>query len=477
MKLSPHADRLEPSPDREEGSFRDRNGQIFYHGGEVFRGISEKALCHWRSLSATDFFAAGCASGRLTPTEEIDPVRKGLPLQQTARWAAVLRHDPIPFVSYPYEWPFSALRDAALLQLRLLSEALSENMILKDASSFNIQWQGIRPIFIDIPSFETWVPGEPWAGYRQFCQLFLYPLMLQAYKNVPFHHWLRGHIDGIEPEVMAGLISWRDLLRPGVLLHVSLHARLQRFFEKSTGSVKSELQDSGFARELILNNVSRLKKLVERLCWKQTRSVWTSYDSEHRYAEEDRLTKESFVRRAAATRHWPLAWDLGCNVGTYSRILADHADYVVAMDADHPAVDQLYRCLRQEQTENILPLVINLADPSPSLGWAGRERKDLPARGTPHLILCLALLHHMVIQANIPLDSFISWLRSLGSALVIEFVCREDPMVQRLLRNKTDEYADYDLEYFERVLQRHFRIISREKLPCSTRILFFADPA
>ncbi len=460
----------------DEGSFRDSNGQVFYHRNEVFRGISEKALRHWQELKSTAFYSTACRSGHLPSTVEIDPDQEDLPSLQTQKWAAILKHDPISFVSYPYEWPFHALRDAALLQLQLLQEALEENMILKDSSSFNIQWQGCHPIFIDIPSFEPWAPGEPWVGYRQFCQLFLYPLMLQAYKNVPFHYWLRGHIDGFEPEYFNHLVSWRDLLRPGVLIHVNLHARLQKAFEKSTNSVKKQLQDSGFAKELIQANISRLQKLVGKLTWKQRQSPWVSYDQEHAYAEKDRQVKESFVRKAASVQRWPLAWDLGCNVGAYSRILAEYSDYVVAMDSDHLAVDKFYQQLKHEKKTNILPLVINLADPSPSLGWRGQERKNLLTRGAPSLTLCLALLHHMVIQANIPLAAFVAWLRSLDSALIIEFVSRQDPLVQRLLRNKTDNYSEYNIEFFEETLRSYFTIRNIEKLPCGTRTLYFTEP-
>lgn len=460
----------------EEGSYRDRNGSVFYYNHTVYRGISEKALQNWLALTETGFFQKACACGEIVRTRQVDTVEADLPMAHEGRWAAVLRHESIPFISYPYEWSFNALKDAGLLQLRLLLHGLAEDMILKDASAFNVQWVGTRPVFIDIPSFEPWNPGEPWTGYRQFCQMFLYPLLLQAYKNSSFQPWLRGRLDGIDPVEMNNLMSWRDRLRAGVFSHVYLHAKFEKTFNNDATSVKDRLRTSGFAKELILNNVRRMERLVSGLTWRQPQSEWSGYGEGAHYSEADKQAKEVFVRKAASSRRWPLAWDLGCNQGFYSRILAEHADTVVAMDADHLTIDRLYQDLRSENNGRILPLVINLADPPPALGWKGRERKTLAERGCPALILCLALIHHVVIQANIPLSDFICWLRTLGGALVIEFVTREDPMVKRLLRNKVDDYADYDQAYFEMLLKQNFHLVKREDLHCGTRSLYFAEP-
>jgi hypothetical protein len=209
----------------EPGSFRDREGRIYYFDESVYRGISSAAYQNWQKLSASSFFKTACDTGKVIHTAEVDS--SVLTQNMGQQWAAVLKHEKVPFISYPYEWSFSMLKDAALLQLELLNSALEDELILKDSSSFNIQWKGSNPVFIDIPSFEILQPNEPWIGYRQFCQLFLYPLMLQAYKNLPFQNWLRGNIDGISPSEINQLMSLKDYLKAGILTHVVLHSKLE----------------------------------------------------------------------------------------------------------------------------------------------------------------------------------------------------------------------------------------------------------
>lgn len=456
----------------EPGSFRDRHGRVFYDGDAVLRGVSQPALDDWEMLEAAPFFQRLHGEGKIVRTrrverEAVDPALRG-------EWAGFLEHERIPFVSYPYEWSFGMLKDAALLQLELLDGALEADMILKDASAFNVQWRGASPVFIDTPSFQRLSPGEPWSGYRQFCQMFLYPLFLQAYKDVAFQPWLRGSIDGIPVEDCARLMSARDLLRRGVLTHVVLQARMQASYAQTRQDVRRELKSAGFRKELIAANARRLTGLVERLSWRQARSAWSHYAAEHSYTDADHARKAAFVREVVHERPRRLVWDLGCNTGTFSRIAAENAAYVVAMDADHLAVERLYQSLKAEGVTTILPLVNNLADPSPALGWRLLERKSLPERGRPDLTLVLALIHHIVIGANIPLPEFIAWLSGLGTDLVIEFVTREDPMVQTLLRNKEDQYDDYQLEVFEASLERSFSIVRREPLGSGTRILYHA---
>lgn len=460
----------------EPGSFRDRTARVFYHQGRIFRGLTDAASKEWQTLAATSFFRRFTADGRIVPTEQRD--LSSVPLAATGQpWTAVLEHETIPFVSYPYEWSFEMLKDAALLQLDLVLAALDEGMTLKDASAYNVQWKGASPVFVDVASFQARRPGEPWVGYRQFCQMFLYPLLLQAYRGVPFQPWMRGNLDGIDAEVCLSMLSARDYLRGGVLAHVVLQAKAQRAYAGTTRDVRADLRTAGFDRSLIKANATRLRGLVARLEWHAGTSTWSDYVDCGHYDPADMEQKREFVRAAAASREWTLAWDLGCNVGIFSRIVAGHAKYVVAMDADQVAIDRLYRALKAEGSRTILPLVVNLTDPSPDLGWRNLERKRLSGRGRPELVIALALIHHVVIGGNIPLAEFLEWLRSLDAHLVIEFVTREDPMVKTLLRNKEDQYGDYHTDVFERELAARFTVATRQPLGSGTRIMYYARPS
>ncbi len=442
----------------------------------MLRVLSENGLADWEALAASSVFRDKVAEGKLVATERVaEPDR--LPVEVArGRAAAVLRHERVPVVSYPYEWTFGMLKDAALLQLELLLAALDEGLVLKDGTPYNVQWQGTRPVFVDVGSFERLREPEAWAGYRQFCTLFLYPLLLQAYKGVPFQPWLRGSLDGIQPAEMRRLLGLGDRLRRGVLTHVVLHARLEDRY--ANRDARRELREAGFHAELIRANARRLQKLVGRLEWQPDRTAWSSYGEELPYEAADVAAKEAFVREAAARRRWRLVWDLGCNDGRYTRLAARESDYTVAVDADTAVVDALYRALREERAATILPLVANVADPSPGLGWRGRERRPLDERARPELTLCLALVHHLALSANLPVGDFLDWLAGLGTALVIEFPTRDDPMVRRLLARKgPDANPDYATAAFERALAERWRIDRREPLPSGTRILYRALPA
>ena len=465
--MGPVADtsRLEP------GSFRDPESRIFYTGHDVYRALSADGLSDYEALAATGLLD----DPRVVATERAHdvPALDGLLVHEPA---AVLRHERIPFVSYPYEWTFSMLKDAALVQLDLLLAALEHDMVLKDSTPYNVQFKGAQARFVDIGSFERLRQGEPWVGYRQFCMLYLYPLLLQAAKGVPFQPWLRGSIEGITPGQMRALMSFRDGFRRGVFTNVFLHARLEERYADRPGQVKAEVKRV-FKKELLVANVRKMRKLVERLGWDPPRGVWTAYGERNTYTDDDARRKDDFVREVARSRDWKLVWDIGANNGRYSRIAAEGARAVVAVDADQGPVELLYRDLRAEGDERILTLAMNLADPSPGLGWRGRERKSMPERGAPELVLALALVHHMAISANVPVRELIDWLASLGAALVIEFPTREDPMVKKLLAPKRDGlHPDYELGFFERCLGEAFEVERSERLGSGTRVLYYARP-
>jgi ribosomal protein L11 methylase PrmA len=446
---------------RDRGSFRDPGNRVFTDQEAVYRGLSAEAAADWHALQASPL----AGDTRIVATEELG--------EAPEPWALLLRHERIPFVSYPYEWPFSTLKRAALLQLDLLLEALAAGLILKDATPYNVQWDGARPVFIDVGSFERYRDGSAWDGYRQFCQLQLYPLMLAAWKGVPFQPWLRGSLDGITPSDMHALLSPRDRFRRGATTHVVLHARLERRYANRTQEVKAELKRAGFRKELVVANVRNLRKLVSRLEWHGASAAWGDYTQTRTYTAADAARKAAFVKAAAQSTAPRVVWDLGCNDGTYSKLCAAEGAYVVATDADQHVIDRLAR----EQNERILPLVVDLADPPPSLGWRGAERKHLPARGKPDLTLALALVHHLAITRNVPLEELLDWFASLGGALVIEFVDPSDEMTQRLLAAKREGlHSDYSRETFERLLGERFEIERQDELAEGRRVLYLARP-
>ena len=467
----------------EPGSFRDPDSRVLVSEEGVFRVLSEAGLADWEALAGSQLFERAVADGSLIATRPAngDARLAGLEAAETALAeapAAVLRHDRIPFVSYPYEWTFGMLRDAALLELDLLLAALDEDLILKDATPYNVQFDGARPVFIDVGSFERLREGEPWAGYRQFCMQALYPLMIQAHRDIALQPLLRGRLEGIPPTEAARMLNGRHRLHRGVLTHVVLHARLERRYEASAGDeVRGELRKARFGTELIRANAKKLRRLVSRLEWKPGASAWAAYRKTSTYTDEDAETKAAFVSAAVQRVGPSLTWDLGANDGAYSRLAAESGSYVLALDSDHATVEALYRSLRESGERRILPMVADLADPSPGLGWRGAERRPLADRGRPDLVLALALVHHLSIAANVPLADVVAWLADLGAPAVVEFPTRDDPMVRRLLAAKREgTHPDYERERFERLLAERFDVRGSEQLGSGTRHLYEVDP-
>jgi hypothetical protein len=446
-------------------------------GDQVLRALSATGLEDWRALQASPLLERNVAAGRLVPTEELSHIPDGLADAVPRGTAGVLRHERVPVVSYPYEWTFAMLRDAALLQLDLLLEAIDAGLILKDSSPYNVQFRGAQATFVDIGSFERLREGEPWVGYRQFCMLYLYPLLLAAYKGIAFQPWLRGAIDGIPPAEADAVMSLRDHFRRGVFTHVHLHSKLEARAGSSGRDTRADLKRAGFKTELIKANVRKLRKLVARLDWGLSSSEWSQYTTTTSYDDEGAAIKESFIRDAVAGEQWDFAWDLGCNTGNFSRIAAESARSVVAVDADRLVVDRLYQELRDEGNDRILPLTMNLADPSPGLGWRGRERRALEDRGRPGFVLALALVHHIAITANVPMREFLGWLADLGATVVVEYVGREDPMTRKLLAGKgEDANPDYDRAPFERELAERFDVRRSVEIAGGERVLYLAVP-
>lgn len=450
----------------EPGSFRDPTGQVFVGDGVVLRGLRGQAVDDWRALASTGFFGDEVGAGRIVDTREVGGILGD-------GWPVVLEHAPVPVISYPYEWTFSMLRDAALLYLDLLAEALRAGFIIKDGTPFNVQFSGARAVFIDVGSIERYRPGEPWVGYRQFCRQFLYPLMLRSYKGVPFQPWLRGDPEGPTPADMAAIMSARDLTRSGVATHVALQAR----FDRSTGTgLRSELSSAGFNVEMIESNVAGLRKLVERLTWDEA-SAWTGYADECSHVRRHRDAKSAFLSRMMNGISPSQVVDLGANDGHFSLLAADAGALAVAVDADEATLDHLYRRIAGSSTA-VQPLLADLANPSPGLGWAGRERRAMADRLRPDLVIAYAVVHHLVLARNVPPAMVVDWLESMTAPVAFEWVGPDDPMSRELVANKRPEdvHPGYREDAIRALLSERFEVAAEEPLEGGTRILFDLRP-
>jgi hypothetical protein len=444
-------------------SFRDPSGFVFRQHGTVYRQVNQGYRQAYDHLLASGLRARLETRGQLLPFEEADGA-----LAQGDDAYKVLRPRPLDFVSYPYEWCPGQLRDAALLTLAVQRTALDHGMTLKDASAYNVQFVGGRPIFIDHLSFDLHDAGAPWQGYRQFCQHFLAPLALACLVDVRLLQLLRVHLDGIPLDLAARLLPWRSHLRLSLLAHVHLHMRTQTRYRDAVTAPRRRAISPGGLRAL----VRHLDAAVQRLDWRPPQTEWADYYAETNYTPEALGDKQrlvtGFLERVAPRT----VWDLGGNVGLMSRLASGRGIPTVSFDVDPVAVERNYQQCRAEGDRALLPLWLDLTNPSPALGWANRERDSLAARGPADLVMALALVHHLAISNNLPLGRLAEDLVRLGDWLVVEFVPKEDTQVQRLLATRADIFDRYALEPFEAEFARHFEILERAPISGSRRTLY-----
>jgi hypothetical protein len=371
-----------------------------------------------------------------------------------------------------------------LLHLDILERAIPAGCTLKDATAYNVQFIGSRAVFIDVPSLTPRRPDEPWVGYRQFCMMFLYPLMFSAYRGIDYLPFMRGSLDGIEPRTANQILGGASRFKKGVFGHVYLHARMDlRCRNRDLDEARNLTEEADerpaprtSTRHSEAMMLQGLRRTINKLKSRGERTTWGSYETDHSYAQDSFEAKKAFVESVVNEKHRKSAWDLGCNTGIFSRIAAANTSHVLAMDGDIKAIDQLYERQKVAEDERILPIVINLSNVSPAQGWRGSERKSLEERGKPELILCLALIHHIVISGNIPLGEFIAWLRAFNCEVVIESIGLHDDMTRMLLRNRVNQYAELEQGNFERAISEKFKIVRSQSLKGGARKIFHLKP-
>lgn len=449
---------------RTPGSFRDPSGFVFERDGVLYRQINPPYAADLALLRDSGLHDALVADGLLVRAERADPA---LALEPGA--LEVIAPERVPFVSYPYEWCFGQLRDAAILTLDAMDRAIAKGMVLKDASAYNVQFLRGKPVLIDTLSFTTYREGETWVAYRQFCQHFLAPLALMAYVDVRLLSLLRVHLDGIPLDLAARLLPGKTRWRPGLLTHLHLHARAQQGGGAGTATKSAKISQTGLKAL-----VDSLRDTIKGLPWQLPKTTWGDYYQNTNYADEAMKAKRTLVGTFIdAVQPKPAScWDLGANTGEFSILAAERGIQTVAWDVDPVAVQLAYENLSERWETRLLPLLQDLTNPSPNQGWASTERDSLARRGPADLLMALALVHHLAIGNNVPLPSVARTLASLGTWLIIEFVPKEDSQVQRMLAAREDVFPDYTAEGLENAFSPFFETVRFEKIPGTVRTLY-----
>lgn len=448
---------------RVPGSFRDPSGFLFYRDGILYRQINRCYQDNYELLKTSGLYAALVDGGLLIPHREVD-----LSPADPENTYRIIAPEPVSFISYPYEWCFSQLRDAALATLQIQQLALDHGMSLKDAPAYNIQFHRGRPVLIDTLSFEKYPAGQPWIGYRQFCQHFLAPLALMSRTDVRLGGLLRNYIDGVPLDLAARLLPARSKLSFSLLVHIHLHAKSQKKYEGRTINATTGKVTLTALRGLLDN----LSTAVRRLTWEPRGTEWGEYYEDTNYTPGGFEHKKRLVADFLAASSPQTVWDLGGNIGIFSRISAEKNIFTICFDVDPAAVEKNYRQCREEPRDNLLPLLCDLTNPSPGIGWNNAERSTLIERGPADTIMALALIHHLAISNNVPLANVADFLARLGRWLIIEFVPKDDSQVRRLLATREDIFDDYTQTAFEHAFSRRYEIIRFETIEGTKRTLY-----
>jgi len=445
------------------GSFRDPSGFIFYEDGHLYRQINHNYQSDYDMLMSSGLYKTLSEEGLLISHKEID-----FDSSKNSNAYKIIKPEFIPFISYSYEWSFSQLKDAALLTLSIQKKALKVGLSLKDASAYNVQFLNGKPVIIDTLSFAKHIEGEPWIAYKQFCQHFLAPLALMSHRDIRLSSLLKTYIDGIPLDLAANLLPLRSYFKSSILSHIHLHAKSQSHFADKV--IKKE--NPAFSLNAMYGLIDSLESAIRKLKWKPLGTEWHDYYSGTNYTESGHSHKKEIVSEYISKSKPEILWDLGANDGIFSRLASDEGVFTLSFDSDPAAVENNYLNARNQSETNILPLLIDLTNPSPAVGWENDERSSLLERGPADVTMALALIHHLAISNNLPLGKTAEMFSSICNYLIIEFVPKNDSQVQKLLSSREDIFPDYIQSEFEREYNKYFTILDNKKIADSERTLY-----
>ncbi|MDG2372196.1 MAG: class I SAM-dependent methyltransferase [Flavobacteriaceae bacterium] len=453
---------------RDKGSFRDPSGYVFVEDDKIYRLVNKCYKDNFEKLQDSGLLK-DLFQKELLVRHEIVKYSKSYDQNQYL----VLDVEKIKTITYAYEWSFSQLKDAALSTLEIQLISVSKGMTLKDATPFNIQFKENKPIFIDTLSFEE-IKDEnySWKPYKQFCENFLSPLVLMSYTDPRLNKILMNDINGIPIDLSLKLIPLIKKFIPSIFIHFVLPSL---FTSKKKSN--SDLKSKKISKSQHLSIINQLIDFISSLKLHDSLSEWGDYYNETVNEKKDYvINKEKLLKSFTEGMIISTTWDIGSNDGFFSSVIANSSNsYVYSLDIDWRSVEYNYLRNKKNKTKNIHPIIFDFSNPTPALGWLNIERKNLFERlDEPDLIMCLALMHH-VINANIPFDQFINFLKKTNKYVIIEYIPFNDPKCQEIYKTRKEEIIYPTEKEFINLISESFKVILKGIIEPTERKLFLIE--
>ena len=462
----------------EISTFRDPGGSLSFRGNSCVRFIRHGYESEVLDFLHSPIYSAWQKRGDIVATEITNEKSDGFSLS--------LKHPRFFFPSYPWEWTPGQWLAAAELTLRLCDEALGAGWILKDATPLNILFDGPRPVLVDILSFTRRNPRSPiWLANAQFVRSFLLPLVAHRYLGWPLATSLLRR-DGNEPEKLYDALSWIRRLHPRLLWPVTFPVCLDKYFTKIVGVDSVMTKAAGLERDPVLvtrllrHRVETLRRQVRYATPPVRTSYWSKYQahSDH-YSDVDKQEKSEFIVSVLEHCKPRAVLDVGANTGAYSILAATYGARVVALDTDVASIEHLWQDAF-EQKRDILPLNVNIAWPTPAVGWENRENLCLIDRAADKfdLVMLLAVIHHIIVGEQIPLQRIVSLCSRLTRKwLVLEWIPPSDPKFQQLIRGRDDLYRNLSEHTLSSICESYFELLRSSQLSNGRTLFLFCKRA
>lgn len=457
---------------RDPSSFRDNKATVYNIAGRILRKVDKSHNINFKEFLNSNFYKKNFRNiikTKILNEKQLDNI--SIRDEKNSIW---LEHEKLEYIIYPYELTFNQLKDSAILFLDLYLNALEESYDIIDASAYNIQFKENNPLFIDLGSFTELQNDSEILWHKQFCENYLAPLLIKSKADVNFNDIFKGNLDGIDLKLTSKILPLSTFFDFNILANIHLHYLLNSRISSSTHKRNNYSKTKKMNKNQKKLIAKGLKKTIKKLHSKN-KSYWSTYSKINSYSKQETINKEKYVSEFIKSQNINCLLDVGCNDGHYSNVCFNNdVKKIVGIDNDLDALDRAYMRFKIKNL-NFYPIYQNFSNPSSGIGWNNKERLSFTERFKDKFdgVICLALIHHVCIGKNVPIEMFIEYLGNFSNNFLLEFVTKDDEMVKNLLRNKENLIKYYNQDYLKNIINKKYRIISENKITDNRTLIHF----